>query len=306
MSAHKLLTKLLDYVLEQDKEIDPRGFRLAGSTGFVKGKTDLQGLPGVDFDIRVEGDHTWLRVQRLEAHSSPALPDEKLYELIIVDSEPTGDPPRIDEAIVKHKLSTASAGKSREEIKAAEDRVRAALQRSLTEYTPLWSAWAAGEKLRRKTISLYGDLFAIKHQLESEETAKPLELVWGIGVAAWHLSYDARPGKTNVDFQYPLLTQAVELSLDEASLDIEVRPRSIDPRLEFDAFAACQLASAADVEKAAKEALTKSADRPVSPFDPGSFEHILKLVAGSLHERGKFCSGEALAKLPRLNSHQQV
>ena len=78
MSAHQLLSKLLDYVLEQAKDIDPRGFNLSGHKGFKKTKPDLQGLPGVDFDIKIEGDHTWLRVARLEAFPPPALSDEKL------------------------------------------------------------------------------------------------------------------------------------------------------------------------------------------------------------------------------------
>lgn len=80
MSASQLLSQLLDYVLEQDKDIDPRGFKLSNHKGFIKGKSDLQGLPGVDFDIKVEGDHTWLRIARLEAQSPPALPDDPLAE----------------------------------------------------------------------------------------------------------------------------------------------------------------------------------------------------------------------------------
>lgn len=291
MNPPQLLTKLLDYVLEQAKDINPRGFSLSGHQGFKKAKSDLQGLPGVDFDIKIEGDHTWLRVARLEALPPPALADEKLKGLITIDPEPTGKPPRIDEAVFKRRLAAASAGRPLDEMRADESRARANLQRALVEYTPLWSAWAEGEKLRRKTIGLYGDLFAIKHQLDSEETAKPHELVWGIGVSAWKLGYEERAGKSVIEFQYPLLTQAVEVSLDEQTLAIELRPRSVDPRFEFDAFAACQLESTADVEKAAKEALAKSADHPISPFDVGSFEHILKLIAGNLHEQGRYVSG---------------
>ena len=291
MSAHQLLSKLLDYVLEQAKDIDPRGFNLSGHKGFKKTKPDLQGLPGVDFDIKIEGDHTWLRVARLQAFPPPALSDEKLKGLITVDTEPTGQPPRIDETTFKHRLAASSAGRTPDQLSAAESRARTTLQRALAEYTPLWAAWAEGEKPRRRTIGLYGDLFAIKHQLDSEETAKPHELVWGVGVTAWKLGYEERAGKSVVEFQYPLLTQAVEVSLDERTLAIELRPRSVEPRFEFDAFAACQLSSTADVERAAKEALTRSADRPISPFDVGSFEHILKLIAGNLHDQGRYISG---------------
>jgi very-short-patch-repair endonuclease len=168
----------------------------------------------------------------------------------------------------------------------AQLRGQAAAQ--LADYAPLWTAWAEGEKPRRKSIALYGDLFALKHQLESEETAKPHELVWGLGVAAWKLQYEERSRPVTIDFQYPILTQTVELSLDESTLAIEVRPRAIEPRLEFDAFIAAGLHGAAEVERTLKENLARSAEQLVTPFDPGSFESLLKLVAGNLHERGRY------------------
>lgn len=291
MSAHGLLSKLLDYVLEQDKEVDPRGFKLAGYKGFLKGKPDLQGLPGVDFDIKTEGDHTWLRVGRLEAKSPPALSDDRMTGLIVVGDDPSGPVPSVNEPAFRQRLLPALQKLPAEQRPAFEAKSRDQLLAQLAQYTPLWTAWAEGEKPRRKTISLYGDLFSIKHQLESEETAKPHELVWGIGVAAWKLAYEERSGKSTVEYQYPLLTQAVELALDERTLALELRPRAVDPRFEFDAFSACQLASTAEVEKVAREALAKSNDRPVSPFDPGSYEHLLKLVAGNLHEKGRFTGG---------------
>lgn len=52
MSATDLMKKLLDYGLEQAKTVDPKAFKLAGHAGFQKGYADLQGLPGVDFDVR--------------------------------------------------------------------------------------------------------------------------------------------------------------------------------------------------------------------------------------------------------------
>jgi very-short-patch-repair endonuclease len=288
MTPNGLLNKLLDYVLEQDKEIDPRGFKLQGYKGFIKGRPDLQGLPGVDFDIKLDGDHIWMQVARLEAKGPPTLSAEQWKGVIVVSDNPAGPEPRLDEPTLKRRILAESQRKPEEQWPEIEARWRASAQQVLTQYTPLWTAWAAGEVPRRKTISLYGDLFAIKHQLESEETAKPQELVWGLGVSAWRLNYEERAGTVRVDFQYPLITQAMELALDETTLAITLRPRSVDPRFEFDAFAACQLPSTADVERAAREALAKSADRPVTPFDPGSYEHLLKLVAGNLHEKGRF------------------
>ena len=218
MSAHDLLSKLLDYVLEQDKDVDPRGFRLAGYKGFLRSKPDLQGLPGVHFDIKTEGDHTWLRVARLEASSPPALSDERMTDLIVISDDPNGVPPCVNESVFGQRLVPALQKLPANDRAAFEAKSRSQLSDSLAQYTPLWTAWAEGEKPRRKTINLYGDLFSIKHQLESEETAKPHEMVWGVGVAAWKLAYEDRASKSAVEYQYPLLTQAVELALDETTL----------------------------------------------------------------------------------------
>lgn len=131
MSAHQLLTKLLDYVLEQDKDIDPRGFKLSGYKGFVRGRPDLQGLPGVDFDLKVEGDHIWLRVARLEAHPPPALPDERLVGLIAVSDDPSGPSPRIDEAAFNHRLASATQQRPAAERPAFGAQARTNLYRAL-------------------------------------------------------------------------------------------------------------------------------------------------------------------------------
>ena len=73
MSTSGLLTKLLDYVIEQSKDIDPRGFKLSGADGFLRTSADLRALPGVDLDLKIEGDHVWLRVARLEAQNPPEI-----------------------------------------------------------------------------------------------------------------------------------------------------------------------------------------------------------------------------------------
>lgn len=288
MTAPDLMKKLLDYVLEQAKTVDPAAFKLSGQGGFQKARPDLQGLPGVDFDLAGDGDHVWLKVARLEAHPPPALPNDEWKPLIVVHREPTGARPSIDEVGFEHRMTAATQAMLPEERVVFVAEARARLEEALAAYLPLWTAWAAGEKPRRKTIALYGDLFAIKHQLEAEETAKPHELVWGVGVSAWKLNHTERGTTSVVDFQYPLITQALEVGMDDRTLALELRPRAVGPQFSFDAFAACQMLSAPEVEKAARAALEKSADRPVSPFDAGSYEHLLKLIAGNLHDRGRY------------------
>jgi very-short-patch-repair endonuclease len=141
---------------------------------------------------------------------------------------------------------------------------------------------------------LYGDLFALKHQLESEETAKPHELVWGIGVASGKLFWEGNP----VEFEYPLLTQAVEISLDKSTLALDIRPRATPLRVELDAFIASGIAGATDVERAMRRHLENHLDQPVTPFDSSSYGDVLKLAAGGLDSHGKYQECESIVLSP--------
>lgn len=278
-----LLQRLFEYIEEQVKEIDPRGFQLSKQAGFRRNPEDVAGLPGVSMDLQMEGDHIWLKVDRLEASKPPAV-SPALQGLCRPSSDPAGNLPTLDEAALLHRIHAESADTPEDDRVALEARIRAHANEALREYTGLWKSWAEGEKPRRKTISLYGDIFALKHQLEAEETAKPTELVWGVGVATWSMSCEGGA----FPFSYPVLTQAVEISLNDQTMAIEVRPRAMDTRVEMDAFVACQVTGAADVEKAAREHLAKHKDRPVTPFDPSTYSDVLKLAATNLDSKGSY------------------
>jgi very-short-patch-repair endonuclease len=298
-SPKDLLHRLFEYIGEQLNDTNPRGYRLSSHTGFMRRRGDLAGLPGVEFDVQVEGDHVWLRIQRLEATPPPVVP-ERHRGLIRVGNDPEGPPPSLDEAHLHHWLSTAAKGKTSEERKDLEARGRLAANRAVTEYAVLWNAWAVGEKPRRKTIGLYGDLFALKHALESEETAKPIEIVWGVGITTWQLEFKG----ANVDFEYPLLTQTMEVALDEKSLALEVRPRATNTRVELDAFVACSVTGAADAERAVRQHIERNKERPVTPFDASSYTDVLKLIAGNLDSEGRYLA--VLAKddpIPAAGEH---
>lgn len=287
-----LLQRLFEYIEEQVKDIDPRGFQVSKNSSFDCSPEDVVGLPGISMDIQLEGDHIWLKVDRLDADKPPAIP-AALQGLCHISSDPSGHLPYLDESALLQRIHTKSADEPSERAKV-EARIREAATQALREYTGLWKAWAEGEKPRRKAISLYGDIFALKHQLEAEETAKPTELVWGVGIATWVMNFQG----ASFPFTYPLLTQAVEISLNEQTMALELRPRATDTRVEMDAFVACQVAGAADVEKAAREHLAKHKDRPVSPFDPSSYSDVLKLAATNLDSKGSY--QEVLA------SHAQI
>ncbi|MBN1929481.1 MAG: hypothetical protein JW764_08065, partial [Chlorobiaceae bacterium] len=119
MPPRDLLTRLLDYIEEQAKAINPRAFRLSNTREFLRHRADLVGLPGVEFDISVEGDHFWLRVHRLEAHKPPLI-DEKNREFIRIGDDPAGAKPSIDDEALKSHFLSAAEGKTAEEIEALE------------------------------------------------------------------------------------------------------------------------------------------------------------------------------------------
>ena len=48
-----------------------------------------------------------------------------------------------------------------------------------------WEPCAVAERPRRKTIARYNQLFSLQQAISSEGAETPLELVWGIGYAAW-------------------------------------------------------------------------------------------------------------------------
>lgn len=272
---------MFEYIGEQLKDIDPRGFQL--SKGFRCNPQDVSGLPGVDLDIRLQGDHVWLRIARLEDGKPPKLSPSQEGVILSV-TNPFGPLPSLDEGGLQRRISKATADMGDGERQQAAASLRASAERDLKAYLDGWKAWAEGEKPRRRAISLYGDLFALKLQMEAEETAKPTELVWGIGIATWQMEFEGAPFAYN----YPVLTQAVEIFLDDQTMALEVRPRATDTRIEMDAFVACKITGAADVEKAGRNQLARSKEHPVTPFDSGSYTDVLKLVASNLDSKGAY------------------
>jgi very-short-patch-repair endonuclease len=286
----QLMSGLLDYLVEQARDIDPAAFNLAKATDFKKTFADLATLPWVDLNVETETDHLWLRVQRLEATRAPSLPEPEFAPFLVVGDDPAGAPPAIKEAALASIRNREAADDNDERAARRDEQRRERLQRLLDVYLPRWLEWAAREQPRRKVITLYADLFALKTRLESEEALRPLELVWGVGVSSWRI------GK--VEYHYPLLTQAMEIDIDNATHSIALRPREIEPRLELDALAACDVPGIGDVERAARSLLRERDDPAVSPFEPGTVEAILKLVAGNVTASARYDAQAASAPAP--------
>ena len=300
--ARRLLQRLLEYIEEQAKEIDPRQFCLSHTKGFIRRSHEIAGLPGVEYDIKVEGDHIWLRVARFTPTEPPAVPDQ-FRAFIRLSDDPEGESPLLDDTAFRRWLNKVADGKAPERRTELEKQGRATINKALLDYATLWKAWAAEEYPRRKTIALYGDLFSLRHQLAAEETARPQELIWGIGVASRKLRFEG----SDLDYEYPILTQTAEIALDEMTMSLEVRPRATDTRIELDAFVACSVPGATEVERAAREYLARNKDRPVTPFDSASYTELLKLAASNLDSFGTYRqSTEDNEPVPAAGDHLVV
>lgn len=278
-----LLKNLLGYIQEQLKDIDPRGFHLGKIAGTKITFKDIKNLPGVEFDIKTEGDHIWIKIDRLENKSAPKISDQDHQSLIYYSENPKDQPPRINESGIANKVSKLiNEEMSPEDIQNIESNVRGQANEFLIKYSEIWHRWAITEIPRRKTISLYSDLFSLIRLISSNETTKPIELVCGLGVSAWALKCEIG----DVELQYPVLTQALEISLNSNNMSLEIRPRAVNARTELDPFVACSVDGAAEVEKIVRDHLERTKDHPISPFDSSSFKDILKTIARNLDSKG--------------------
>ena len=93
-TPRELLHRLLDYIREQANEVDPRAYRLSAIKDFLRMREELAGLPGVESDLKVEGDHIWLRIRRLLISKPPRLSDN-VQGLIKVSFDPDGPTPSL-------------------------------------------------------------------------------------------------------------------------------------------------------------------------------------------------------------------
>jgi very-short-patch-repair endonuclease len=302
------LKGLLEYV-RQTAYLKGKPSRQVEQHGNFKAyEHELLGLPGIHFDTSTSDDDTWLRVERLH-ESKPPAPRTPLLAALIAQSNAPLKEPGLASHVTRAQLSAlgvealASADDGDPEHALAIDTltIKEQLQAELETYTTnVWQPWADKEKEVRKTISKYADLFASHQMLQGNLVDSPLELVLGVGLAVWELP----DGK----LIYPLISQLVELSIDEHSHAIEVRPRSLDARLELDVFTALDNPGVAEVARLGKEHF-KSGDGQVNPFVPSTFEPVLKAASSLLDSKGAYWPSHTMPEdrqLPKARDHLLV
>ena len=93
---------------------------------------------------------------------------------------------------------------------------------------------------------------------------------------------------THLDvYKRQLLVQPCEVTLNEKTFDLEVRPRDVEPRLEADCYAEMELPGVRQLEAFWRSSLATSANR-VNPFETSTFDGTLKSAVGHLDPSGSY------------------
>ncbi|MFO1319023.1 MAG: AAA domain-containing protein [Burkholderiales bacterium] len=266
-----LVLDLLSYIEQVEKLKSKPAFSVP-TEFFVAYQHELRTLPGIQFNLQSDGDDIWLRIPRLREIAPPE-PEDVLRPWIILPKNP--------EKIPELRQEVARLEGKREvgrEILDDHPGIRELFDWYVRNQ---WTPWALAEQPRRKTIVRYNKLFALHQAIMAEGAETPLELAWGIGYASWKKEGVATP------VRHPLIVQACEISLDEQSFDLEVRPRDVEPRLEVDCYVAMEIGGVAPLEAFWRNVLSTGANR-VNPFESSTFNATLKAAVGYLDPSGAY------------------
>ena len=262
---------LLNYI-EQVEKLKTKPAFAVPTEFFVAYQHELKGMPELQFNLQVEGDDVWLRLPRLQEIAAPE-PDDVLRPWVTLPKSPEKSPELKNEVIVFEGKREVSRERLEDHPEVRE------LFEWYLEFQ--WTPWAGAERPRRKTIARYNQLFSLQQAISSEGAETPLELAWGIGYASWKKEGFATPIK------HPLLVQPCEVTLNEKTFDLEVRPRDVEPRLEADCYSEMELPGVRQLEAYWRSALATGANR-VNPFESSTFDGTLKSAVGHLDPSGAY------------------
>lgn len=302
------LFSLIDYA-QKSAAMNTKHASNVASYLFCRYENGIAKLPGVHLNVSSEdsGDEVWLIVNRLHEQKPPEVLSHLLKAWIELTNSPN-DEPSLKKYVEAQQLIELG-------IELPEDRdldskqlvfldgfkLKDDVEKQLEIYIKnRWTPWSIEEKVRRESIALYKALFTLKQQLEGSIIESQLELVWGCGVAVWKM------GEALVS--YPLITRLVEISFNEITMDIEVRPRDVDARMELEIYSAADNQGVADLERISKEYFLK-ANNTFSPFDFTTFEFLLTSAVTYLDSQGVYWPNETSSDdrhLPKAESFLKV
>lgn len=242
----------------------------------------FQGLPGVRFNTGGSDDEIWLVVDRLKETSAPTPKNSLLALWLDVSNNPVSEPllkieidiAKLLELNVKQKNESPDNANNNTLLLFKDFDRRQEVESQFKAYLVAeWAPWAIAEQQRRRTIHLYGKLFALKQQVDDAQ----IETVWGGGIGVWNLD--------KAKICYPLLTRLVEISINDSSMAIEIRPRDQDPRLELDIYIAEGNPGTKELEVIYKKFMAGAANI-FSPFDSSTYDGVLRSAVSCLDPNG--------------------
>ena len=279
-SAGKVID-LLSYIEQVEKLKRKPAFSIPDDY-FVAHRHELVGLPELELNLQQEGDDVWLKLPRLQEVAAPEV-DEVLKPWVTISKSPDKSPE------IKQEIQVAVSGK---ELKRERLQDRPDVKAQFDWYVDfMWKPWSQTERPRRKAISVYNKLFALQQAIASEGAETPIELVWGIGHTVWKKDGHVTP------VRHPLLVQGCSINLNELTLDLEVRPRDVEPKLEVDCYAEMEITGVHQLETFWKKVVETSASR-LTPFDSSTFEPTLRAAVGHLDPSGAYVEAKDWTSLP--------
>lgn len=267
----KRVIDLLTYIEQVEKLKNKPAFSIP-TDYFVAYEHEFQGLPELQFNLQADDDDVWLRLPRLQEISAPPLA-EGLKAWVTLPKSPEKTPELKAEYVVYE---------NKQEVARHQLKDHPEIQELFDWYVEnQWEPWAAAERPRRKLIARYNQLFSLQQVIASEGAETPIELVWGIGYASW------KKEGFGVAVRHPLLVQSCDISLNEKTFDLEIRPRDAEPRLEADCYSEMNVPGVPALEAFWKSTLATGANRP-NPFESSTYEGVLKAAVGHLDPSGVY------------------
>lgn len=266
-----LVLELLGYIEEVEKLKAKPAFSVPNDF-FCAFQNELIGLPELSLNIQAGGDDVWLRIPRLQEIGAPD-PGTTLKPWVVLSKTPD-TAPQLRGVVETHDGKVLTSRIALEEAKGIQE-----LFDWYVEYQ--WTPWAGAERERRRTIKRYNQLFSLQQAIASDGAETSLELVWGIGTAVWKKPGYATPVK------HPLLIQPCEITLNERTFELEIRPRDIEPRLEVGCYSEMEIAGVRQLDAFWKSYVATSAQR-VNPFEESTFDGVLKAAVGHLDPTGAY------------------
>ena len=301
----------------------------AKHSDFTCTEEQLLSLPGINLNITDDtSEDVWLRLERLRENSAPKPNSALLAHWLKFPAkfseqpslkEKTSVQSFIDDGLLSsgatevftpfevennHKNESLEVDEPLQaEVYLKDFPDRASLQDEFNDYLKsIWQPWLEQEKLVRQSIALYSSLFMLNQQLQGNLADAQLELVWGVGVALRKSTDDEKNSK---QIKYPLLTQSVEITLDQKTMALLIKPTLSAPTLETEPFSIEENQGLAKLLKNSKD-FYDSEDVSLSPFLPSSYEPILKSAVTLLDSSGAYQPDHTIAddrKIPKAQNN---